>query len=166
MELRYLQGYPPQILRQARALIESEKLGTYLSQRYPTAHSYKSEKLLYTYVLELKNQYMKKSPPLHGVKWDAKLETLYRALGVHKSVSRQHGKRLRTKREIAISSLFKNAPVEFLRMIVVHELAHLKESEHNKAFYSLCKHMEPAYAQLELDTRLFLTYQELYGNLY
>lgn len=166
MELRYMQGYPAHILQQTRALIENEKLGTYLTKRYPSPHTYNSEKLLYTYVLELKNQYMKKAPPLHGVKWDPKLETLYRALGVHKSVSRQHGKRLRAKREIAISSLFKNAPLPLLRMIVVHELAHLKESDHNKSFYSLCKHMEPAYAQLELDARLFLTYRELYGNLF
>ncbi len=42
-------------------------------------------------------------------------------------------------------------------MIVVHELAHLKEKEHNKAFYQLCCHMEPQYHQLEFDTRLWLT---------
>ncbi|HAL21836.1 MAG TPA: metal-dependent hydrolase, partial [Stenotrophomonas sp.] len=44
-----------------------------------------------------------------------------------------------------------------LRMIVVHELAHLKEADHNKAFYQLCQHMEPDYLQLEFDTRLYLT---------
>jgi predicted metal-dependent hydrolase len=42
-------------------------------------------------------------------------------------------------------------------MIVVHELAHLKERSHDKAFYALCRHMEPAYHQLEFDTRLWLT---------
>jgi predicted metal-dependent hydrolase len=46
----------------------------------------------------------------------------------------------------------------FLRMIVVHELAHLKEYAHNKAFYQLCTHMEPDYHQLEFDTRLYLTH--------
>jgi len=45
-------------------------------------------------------------------------------------------------------------------MIVVHELAHLKESEHDKAFYALCLHMEPSYHQLEFDLRLWLTAQE------
>ncbi|MDZ9008676.1 M48 family peptidase, partial [Escherichia coli] len=35
--------------------------------------------------------------------------------------------------------------------------AHLKEKEHNKAFYQLCCHMEPQYHQLEFDTRLWLT---------
>jgi UTP pyrophosphatase len=42
---------------------------------------------------------------------------------------------------------------------VVHELAHLKEMEHNKAFYQLCEHMLPGYAQLEFDLRLFLTWR-------
>ena len=49
--------------------------------------------------------------------------------------------------------MFKEMPPEFLRMIVVHELAHMKEREHDKAFYQLCMHMEPEYAQLEFDLR-------------
>ncbi|MCC6513802.1 MAG: M48 family metallopeptidase, partial [Geothrix sp.] len=48
----------------------------------------------------------------------------------------------------------------FLKMILVHELAHLKEREHNKAFYQLCTHMEPDYFQLEFDLRLYLTHRE------
>jgi predicted metal-dependent hydrolase len=46
-------------------------------------------------------------------------------------------------------------------MIAVHELAHLKEREHDKPFYALCTHMEPAYHQLEFDVRLWLTALEL-----
>jgi len=42
----------------------------------------------------------------------------------------------------------------------VHELAHLKEKEHNKDFYQLCQHMLPDYHQLEFDARLFLMLQE------
>ena len=59
------------------------------------------------------------------------------------------------------SQFLRNAPEPFLRMIVVHELAHLKEKEHDKAFYQLCCHMEPQYHQLEFDTRLWLTQQSL-----
>ena len=44
---------------------------------------------------------------------------------------------------------------------MVHELAHLKEPGHGKAFHSLCIHMEPAYHQLEFDVRLWLTAREL-----
>ena len=76
-------------------------------------------------------------------------------------MSRVQGNRLKAKREIRIASLFKQAPAPFLKMIVVHELAHLKQREHDRAFYALCVHMEPDYHQLELDLRLWLTALEL-----
>ena len=41
------------------------------------------------------------------------------------------------------------------------ELAHLRERDHNKAFYRLCEHMEPRYHQLEFDTRLYLAWREM-----
>lgn len=44
------------------------------------------------------------------------------------------------------------------------ELAHLKEREHNKAFYQLCRHMEPEYAQLEFELRAYLTYLDAGGT--
>jgi len=75
------------------------------------------------------------------------------------------GGKLKTSREIRIASLFREVPLEFLKMIAVHELAHLKEKEHDKAFYQLCIHMEPAYHQYELDLRLYLTQVELCGKL-
>ena len=70
------------------------------------------------------------------------------------------------KHEIRIGTLFKKAPESFLAMIVVHELAHLKEKEHNKAFYKLCQSMLPDYHQLELDLRIYLTHVELIGDIY
>ena len=51
-------------------------------------------------------------------------------------------------------------------MICVHELAHLKEKAHNKAFYALCEKMEPSYHQLEFDVRLYMTHLSLFGKLY
>ena len=57
-------------------------------------------------------------------------------------------------------------PLPFLNMIVAHELAHLREKEHNKAFYKLCEHIEPDYPQLEFDVRVYLTYLDLGGKLY
>lgn len=51
-------------------------------------------------------------------------------------------------------------------MIIVHELAHLKEKDHNKAFYKLCEHMERDYYQIEFDLRLYLTYLESSEELY
>ena len=74
------------------------------------------------------------------------------------------GSKLKSKREIRIASLFKETPPEFLRMIAVHELAHLKERSHDKAFYKLCTYMEPRYHQLEFEVRVYLTYQDMVGG--
>ena len=38
------------------------------------------------------------------------------------------------------------------------QLAHLKEREHDKAFYQLCCHMAADYHQLEFDLRVYLTH--------
>jgi hypothetical protein len=68
------------------------------------------------------------------------------------------------KNEIRISTTFKNVPEAFLRNIVIHELAHLKEKDHDKSFYKLCYHMEPNYGQIEFDIRLYLTYLDVKGE--
>ena len=98
--------------------------------------------------------------PLSKVLFDNKLQVVAHALGTHTAISRVQGGRLKAKREIRVASLFREAPPEFLKMIVVHELAHLKESEHNKAFYQLCEHLAPGYAQLEFDARVWLIWRE------
>ena len=99
---------------------------------------------------------MRQAPPLHKVAFDAKIRTLQHALGTHTRVSRQQGGQLKAKREIRVASLFKEAPRDFLDVIVVHELAHVRERDHNKAFYQLCHHMLPEYAQWEFDMRVYL----------
>ena len=159
--LRYLQGYPPELLAQVRQLIQAGRLAETLARRHPEAHDVRSERALYDYVNGLKSIHMRSAPPLAKVAYEPKLHILRNALGTHSTVSRVQGGRLKSKREIRIATLFKEAPADFLRMIVVHELAHLKERDHGKAFYALCMHMEPDYHQLEFDLRLWLTAQEL-----
>ena len=78
-------------------------------------------------------------------------------------MSRVQGSKLKAKREIRVATLFRHLPIEFLRMITVHELAHLREKSHDKAFYQLCTHMEPDYHQFEFDLRLYLTYVDANG---
>jgi predicted metal-dependent hydrolase len=90
--------------------------------------------------------------------YGAKLHVIQHALGTHTTVSRVQGSKLKSKREIRVAALFRDVPPEFLRMIVVHELAHLKEPAHDRAFYQLCVCMEPHYHLLEFDLRLYLTY--------
>jgi predicted metal-dependent hydrolase len=161
LHLPYLRGYPPDLLVQVREMIKAGRLAQTLAQRHPEAHDVRTERALYDYVSELKASHMKSAPPVAKVAYDAKLHIVRNALGTHSAVSRVQGNRLKAKREIRIATLFKEAPADFLRMIVVHELAHLKEREHDKAFYALCVHMEPEYHQLEFDLRLWLTAREL-----
>lgn len=158
--LKYIAHYPEQIQNQARTLISSGQLGEYIEQRYPSQHQIQSDKALYQYVNELKNQYMRKSGTLSQVRYDSKLSVLKHALGIHTYHSRVQGSKLKSHNGITVASLFKEAPSAFLRMIVVHELAHFKEKEHSKSFYQLCCHMEPDYHQFELDTRLWLHWRE------
>jgi predicted metal-dependent hydrolase len=159
--LPYLRGYPPELLLQVRELIEAGRLARTVADRHPEAHDVRTERALYDYVSELKSSYMRSAPPLAKVIYCPTLHIVRNALGTHSAVSRVQGGRLKAKREIRIAALFKEAPADFLRMIVVHELAHLKEREHDKAFYALCLHMEPDYHRLELDLRLWLTAREL-----
>lgn len=156
--LKYLAGYPPHLLAQVHALIERDRLGAVLGAKYPQAHAVRSDGQLYDYVQALKDRYLRKAVPLGRVAYDAKLQVMKHALGTHTAISRVHGGKLKASREIRIASVFRDAPAGFLRMIVVHELAHLKEADHNKAFYQLCTHMEPDYHQLEFDLRLYLTH--------
>ena len=162
--LRYLNGYPPELIAQVQALIAEGRLAETLSRRYPEGHTVHTDRLLYDYVGALKARYMRNAEPLSKVRYDTSLQLVRQALGLHTAVSRVQGTRLKAKREIRVASIFKRAPAAFLRMIVVHELAHLKEPEHDKSFYALCAHMEPAYHQLELDVRLWLTARELGGS--
>lgn len=147
-------------------MIRTEKLPDLLLQKYPTAHNYKTDKNLYDYTLAIKNSYLKKSQPVNKVIYDGKIHVINNALGMHTFASRVQGSKLKNKNEIRIASLFKNVPEPFLRMIIVHELAHFKEKEHNKAFYKLCSYMEPDYHQLEFDTRLYLTCLDHFGKIY
>jgi predicted metal-dependent hydrolase len=159
----YLAGYPTTLVEQVRQLIEQGKLAELLRQKYPQTHEVRTDKALYDYVLAIKSEYMANVGQLSKVVYDSKLHVIRNALGMHTTVSRVQGGNLRSKREIRIAAIFREMPPEFLRMIVVHELAHMKEREHDKAFYQLCLHMEPDYAQLEFDLRAWLSCRDTTG---
>jgi UTP pyrophosphatase len=163
--LKYLQAYPPALQDQVRQLIAQNRLDAYLKQRYPERHAVQSDKALYAYALALKQEHLRNAPNIDKVLFDNRLDLTHRALGLHTAISRVQGGKLKAKKEIRIASLFKEAAPEFLKMIVVHELAHFKESDHNKAFYQLCEHMQPGYHQLEFDLRIYLTWRDLQGKV-
>jgi len=161
--LKYLHGYPAETLAQVQALITQGQLGQWLKNKYPNGHQVRTDKALFDYVQTLKSEYLRGAEPLAKVAYDNKLQVVQNALGTHTNVSRVQGSKLKSKREIRIAALFKDAPGEFLKMIVVHELAHLKERAHDKAFYQLCRYMEPNYHQLEFELRVYLTHLETPG---
>lgn len=162
--LRYLAGYPPALVAQVERLAAEGRLADHVQRHYPGEHEIRTDGALYDYVMALKAGFMRNAGPLAKVAYDNRLHIVQHALGTHTTVSRVQGGQLKAKREIRIAGLFRQSPAAFLRMIVVHELAHLKQREHDKAFYALCTHMEPAYHQLEFDVRLWLTARELAGH--
>jgi len=163
--LKYLTGYPENLTAQVQQLLAQGRLGEVLLAKYPLAHGVRTDKALYDYVMGLKNEFLRSSEPLSKVAFDSKLHVIAHALGTHTTISRVQGSKLKAKREIRVATLFREVPEEFLRMIAVHELAHIKEKAHGKAFYQLCTHMEPRYHQYEFDLRVYLTHMDAAGRL-
>jgi len=162
--LKYLSAYPAHVLSQVERLIADGRLADHLLRRYPDAHDGRTDKALYGYVQDLKDDYLRNADPVAKVAYDSKIGIVQHALGLHTAISRVQGGRLKAKHEIRIGTVFRDAPPAFLRMIAVHELAHLKEKDHDKAFYKLCCWMEPDYHQIEFDVRLYLTQLDLDGR--
>ena len=158
-------AYPQPLQDQVARLSAQGDVGGWLRRKYTDLHDIRTDKALFDYVSELKNEFLRKADPLNKVAFDSKLQVVAHALGTHTTVSRVQGNKLKAKREIRIASLFKEVPLAFLNMIAVHELAHIKEKAHDKAFYQLCTYMAPDYHQLEFDVRLYLTHIEHIGPL-
>jgi UTP pyrophosphatase len=163
LSLKYLSGYPPSLREKVGSLLAQGKLGELLLKKYGSAHAVRTDKALYDYAMSLKGDFLRSSEPIAKVVFDPRLNVLPHALGTYTTASRVQGGKLKAKREIRIATLFKDGPEAFLKMITVHELAHIKEREHDKAFYQLCTHMEPNYHQYEFDLRAYLCLVEAHG---
>lgn len=164
--LPYLSGYSAGLVAEVRELIAEGALGDMLLERYPECHQLRTERALYDYAVELKNRYLRTAPNLSKAVYDPRIHAINNALGQHTRISRIQGGQLKAKYEIRIASVFRQVPQAFLDMILIHELAHFRERDHNRAFYRLCRNMDPDYHQLEFDLRLYLTYRDLFGDLY
>ena len=141
-ELKYLGAYSDQTRAQVTELIAQNRLAEVLRQRYGAVHGVRTDRALYEYVQQLKSEFLRNADPINKVAFDNKIHVIQHALGLHTSISRVQGNKLKAKHEIRVASMFKEVPLEFLRMIAVHELAHVKEKQHDKAFYKLCCYME------------------------
>lgn len=152
----HLTGYPEHLCAPVRTMIAGDRLGAWLRNKYPQPHSVRSDSALFAYVDDLKNTRMRNAGPLAKVLYDGKLQSVQKALGTHARIASVQGGRIKSRREIRVAALFRDAPEPFLQMIVAHELAHLKESGHDKPFYQLCCHLLPDYHQLEFEVRAWL----------
>lgn len=160
----YLAGYPAELQAEVRESIALGVLADRLRQRYGEPHRVRTDGALYDYAMALKNRHLRSSEPVSKVAYDNRLHVIQNALGTHTTVARVQGNKLKAKREIRIAGIFRTMPEPLLKMIVVHELAHLKERAHDKAFYALCQHMAPDYHQLEFDLRVALMQGEASGQ--
>jgi len=154
--LRFLGGYPPDVLAAVRAALDDGRVARMMATRYAEPHQIRSDPALYEHVSAIKARHLRNAPVLAKVQYDNRLQIDQRALGTLTAVSRVQGGRLQAKREIRIAAVFRTAPARMLDMIVAHELAHLRHREHDKPFYALCEHLLPDYHQVEFDTRLYL----------
>lgn len=145
-------------------MLADQRIGPWLQKKYAQAHGIRTDRALYERVQSLKSEHLRGAEPLSKVAFDSKLHILHNALGTHTTVARVQGIKLKAKREIRIGALFRDCPAEFLSMIVVHELAHLRERAHDKGFYKLCTYMEPSYHQLEFEVRVYLTHLDAGGE--
>jgi UTP pyrophosphatase len=65
------------------------------------------------------NQFLRQSNPLGKVVYDDKIKVLHQALELHSFVYRVQGGNLKANNEIRIGLIFKMAPLEFLRMLLM-----------------------------------------------
>ncbi len=61
---------------QVRTLINEQRLGDVLAKRYPGTHDYATDKALWQYTQDLKNQFLRNAPPINKVMYDNKIHVL------------------------------------------------------------------------------------------
>src|SRR5690242_721096 len=102
-ELRYLSAYSDSIRQQVAQLLAQDRLGDILRSRYPRAHGVRTDKALYGYVQDLKDEYLRNAEPVSKVAFDNKIHVVNHALGLHTAISRVQGSKLKAKHEIRIA---------------------------------------------------------------
>ena len=84
--LKFLQHYPATLQDKIRQLQAQNMLGDYISQRYPEAHLIQTDKALYQYSNEIKQNFLRNAPMLDKVHYDNKLGIEHHALGLNLSL--------------------------------------------------------------------------------
>ena len=95
--------------------------------------------------------------------YDTKFHVVHNTLSLHSYATHIHGSKLQNEMRVRVA--FKKTPENF-KYDCGAWTPHLKEKEHNKAFYRLCLNMLENYHEMELDMRLFLIQLERENSIY
>ena len=110
--LKYLSAYSEQTQQQVTQLLAKNQLGEVLLKRYKKPHELRTDKALYNYVQELKDEHLRNAEPINKVEYDSKIHVINHALGLHTSISRVQGGKLKAKHEIRVATMFKDVPLD------------------------------------------------------
>ncbi len=89
--LKYFSAYPNTLQDKVRRLIAQQQLGAYLDAHYPEKHAVQSDRALYAYCADLKNEFLRVASAIDKVFYDSKLDMLRHALGLHTAISGVQG---------------------------------------------------------------------------
>lgn len=93
-ELKYLAGYSESLLNKVKNLIHEDKLGEYIKNKYPEAHTIRTDRALYDFTMNIKNRFLQKSQPLGRVIYDSKINAVDHVLGMHYYISKVRDQKL------------------------------------------------------------------------
>ena len=77
--LKYLQHYPLDLQDKIRQLQAQNSLGDYITQRYLQSHTIQTDKVLYEYCNEIKQEFLRNTPLLDKVIYDNRLSIEHHA---------------------------------------------------------------------------------------
>lgn len=156
---KYFQVYFVLLQDQVCQLIVENCLGEYFECCYLGCYDVQSDKVLYVYIMNFKQEYLCNVLGLDKVFYDNKFDVVQCVFGLYIVILWVQGGKFKVKKEICVVFLFKDVVFEFLWMIVVYEFVYLKESEYNKVFYQFCQYMLLDYYQLEFDLWVYLIWK-------
>lgn len=86
-KMKYLLAYSEEIRSQVSLLINQGRLSDVLLKKYHAGHEIRTDKALYTYVLNLKNEYIRNEQTPNKIIFDNDIRAIQRALGLHTAIS-------------------------------------------------------------------------------
>ena len=71
--MRYLEAYGPEVQAKVLNLLAQDRVGDYLQPRYGQAHEARNDRALFQMAVDLKDRFMRNTPPLQKAMYDSQL---------------------------------------------------------------------------------------------